>query len=596
MKKWWTLQARDRDPSPSSSSARALVICQQVASPLLLPSLPSATMSSPPRPPLSEKKDAQVDTRSFGSCSNGSNDDNKLLEIGYVPSFKREFSNIATISFAFSIMGLCSSVATTFNSPLFLGGPASVTWCWILGATMCFTLGASIAEIVSAFPTCGGLYTASAQLVPKKHRAIVGWVVGWLNILGQILGLSSTEFGLANMIWSAVVVGKDGDFVITAGKSVGLFAGLLVLHGILNCLATRQLARLTTGFVFINIGTTLIIIIVLLATTPRSEMHPAAYVFGSQGVVNQTGGWNDGIAFLFGLLSVQWTCRTYSEEVKRAAVAAPSAIFIAVMLMTRIVIGTGLIGWLFNIVLVLCSGPLENLVSSTAVSGSAVLDIMVLRMGKPGALFLWAASRTVYAFSRDKGLPDRGFFGHVSSWTQTPLRAIWFVTLIGILPGLLDLASTIAVNAIFAMTAMALDLSYIIPIFFRRWYRNHPEVQFTPGPFYMGDGFIGWAANINCILWTLFVCIIFALPTVLPVTGETMNYAAPITGGVILLSLVWYVIGGHRHYKGPQSNRTDLDQPSAHTVVGGGADDTDDALVAPSFSEKAEAGGPGQVV
>ena len=114
-------------------------------------------------------------------------------------------------------------------------------------------------------------------------------------------------------------------------------------------------------------------------------------------------------------------------------------------------------------------------------SGSAFLDIMVLRMGKPGALFIWAfvcltaffvcqtalqaASRTVYAFSRDKGLPDRGFFGHNSTWTQTPLRAIWLVTLLSILPGLLDLASPIAANAIFALTAMALDLSYIIPIF-----------------------------------------------------------------------------------------------------------------------------------
>ena len=36
-------------------------------------------------------------------------------------------------------------------------------------------------------------------------------------------------------------------------------------------------------------------------------MHPAGYVFGSGGIVNQTGGWNTGIAFLFGLLSVQWT-------------------------------------------------------------------------------------------------------------------------------------------------------------------------------------------------------------------------------------------------------------------------------------------------
>ncbi|RPD63325.1 APC amino acid permease [Lentinus tigrinus ALCF2SS1-6] len=548
-------------------------------------------------PPAQEKKDAQADTRSVASGSgsdSSSADDNKLLEIGYVPSFKREFSNVATISFAFSIMGLCSSIATTFNTPLTLGGPASVTWCWILGAVMCFTLGASIAEIVSAFPTCGGLYTASAQLVPRKQRAIVGWVVGWLNILGQIVGLSSTEFGLANMIWAAVVVGRGDDYQVTAGKSVGLFAGLLVLHGILNCLATRSLARLTSGFVFINLGATIIIIIVLLATTPRSEMHPAGYVFGSQGFVNNTGGWNDGIAFLFGLLSVQWTVMSrlqdydatahISEEVKRAAYAAPSAIFIAV-------IGTGVLGWLLNIVLVLCSGPLENLPGA---SGSAFLDIMVLRMGKPGALFIWAfvcltaffvcqtalqaASRTVYAFSRDKGLPDRGFFGYNSSWTQTPLRAIWFVTLIGIVPGLLDLASPVALNAIFAMTAMALDLSYIIPIFCRRYYRNHPEVNFVPGPFYMGDGIIGWIANVNCILWTLFVCIIFALPTTLPVTGITMNYAAPITGGVILLSLVWYAVGGRRHYKGPQSNRTDV-KP----------ENPDDALVAPpQYDEKAE--------
>ena len=68
--------------------------------------------------------------------------------------------------------------------------------------------GASIAEIVSAFPTCGGLYTASAQLCPRNHRPIVGWVVGWLNILGQVAGVSSTEFGLANMIWAAVSIAK----------------------------------------------------------------------------------------------------------------------------------------------------------------------------------------------------------------------------------------------------------------------------------------------------------------------------------------------------------------------------------------------------
>ncbi|GJE92871.1 amino acid permease [Phanerochaete sordida] len=493
-------------------------------------------------------------------------DDALLQEIGYQPSFKREFTNLSTISFAFSIMGLCSSVATTFNTPLLFGGPASVTWCWILGSCMCLTLGASVAEIVSAFPTCGGIYTASANLCPRHLRPVVGWIIGWLSVLAQIVGLSSSEFGLANMIWAAVVIAKDGDYEVTAGKIVGLCTGLLIVHGLLNSLATRHLARFTSGFVFINLGTTFIIVIVLLAMTPRHEMHSASFVFGSEGLINNTQGWNSGVAFLFGLLSVQWTMTGYdatahiSEEVRRASYLAPSAIFIAV-------IGTGLIGWLLNIVLVLCSGPFENLPGP---SDSAFLQILVLRLGKPGALFLWAfvcltaffvcqtglqaGSRTIYAFSRDHGLPDGGFFGRVSPWTKTPLRAIWFTTLGSVIPGLLALASPVASNAIFAMTAMAFDLSYVVPIFLRRAYSGHPEVRFKPGPFYMGDGWFGWAVNVTCVLWTLFVCAIFSIPNEMPITGDNMNYAAPITGGVVLLSLIWFYLGGNRHYHGPAPN------------------------------------------
>ncbi|KAF9649526.1 APC amino acid permease [Thelephora ganbajun] len=518
-------------------------------------------------------------------------DDVKLEELGYIPSFKREFSNLATISFAFSIMGLCSSVATTFNTPLSLGGPSSVTWCWILGATMCFTLGSSIAEIVSAFPTCGGLYTASAQLCPRKHRPIVGWVVGWLNILGQVAGVSSTEYGLAGMIWGAVYIAKDGKVDISAGKVVGLFAGLMVFHGLLNCLSTKYLAKLTRGFVFINLGATCIIIIVLLATTPRNEMHSASYVFGTEGFINGTGGWPSGISFLLGLLSVQWTMTDYdasahiSEEVKRAAYAAPAAIFIAV-------IGTGLLGWLFNIVLVLCSGPFNDLPGP---SGNAVLQIMTLRIGRPGALFLWAlvcltaffvvqtalqaCSRTVYAFSRDKGLPDRGYFAVMNNYTGTPIRAIWITTLAAILPGLLAFASLVAANAIFSLTAIALDLSYIIPIFLRRVYAKHPDVKFVPGPFYMGNGWLGLACNTTCITWTLFVAVLFSLPTNLPVDKDTMNYASVITVGVIALSLLWYFSSARAHYKGPVSYTDGHGEPTKGSTEDRSEKENTDATV-----------------
>jgi Amino acid permease len=106
-----------------------------------------------------------------------------------------------------------------------------------------------------------------------------------------------------------------------------------------------------------------------------------------------------------------------------------------------------------------------------------------------------------------------------------------------VLPGLLDFASPVAANAIFSLTAIALDISYIIPIGLRRIFRHHSEVQFKPGPFYLGDGLLGWAVNITCIVFTLFVSVIFSMPTYLPVTKDTMNYASVITCSVVLLAL-----------------------------------------------------------
>jgi len=37
-----------------------------------------------------------------------------------------------------------------------------------------------------------------------------------------------------------------------------------------------------------------------------------------------------------------------------------------------------------------------------------------------------------------------------------------------------------------------------------------------------------------------------------------------ITVGVIVLSGIWYMIGGHRHYHGPRSNLHDPDMEDIH--------------------------------
>ncbi|RSH94735.1 hypothetical protein EHS25_004540 [Saitozyma podzolica] len=501
------------------------------------------------------------------SMSMSSDDDAVLAKLGYRSEFIREFGNLETFSFAMSIMGMTASIATTFTTPLSLGGVASVVWCWLAGSIMNISLGASIAEIVSAYPTAGGLYTASANLVPRAWRPIIGWITGYLNILGQVAGVASTEWGLSGMILAAVVTCRD-DYVIENWHQFLLFTALLIIHGLLNSLPTAGLARLTRGFVFINIGSAVIIIITLLATTPRAEMHPGSYIFTE--VVNNTGWPSNGLAVALGLLSVQWTMTDYdaaahiSEEVHRAAIAAPVAIFVAVL-------NTGAIGWILNIVLCVCAGDVTELPGP---SGNAFLGIMYLRMGKAGSMVLWAFvclvaaftvqtalqanSRTVFAFSRDGAFPDRGVLGRMNKTTKTPIIAVWFVVALSVIMGVLSFASLTAVNAIFSMCAVALDLSYVIPVVCRRVFANHHEVNFTPGPFYMR----GWGVYVNgvMLLWTLFEVTILCFPETYPLTWDTFNYAAPITLAVMALSFVWYALAGRRYYTGPRSNLPEEDR------------------------------------
>lgn len=70
--------------------------------------------------------------------------DRKLAaEFGYKPVFKREFGYLSTFSFAVSISGLFSTVATTFVYPLEAGGSASAVWCWLISGAGCMCIAVS---------------------------------------------------------------------------------------------------------------------------------------------------------------------------------------------------------------------------------------------------------------------------------------------------------------------------------------------------------------------------------------------------------------------------------------------------------------------
>ncbi|WKB35771.1 amino acid permease [Terrilactibacillus sp. S3-3] len=70
------------------------------------------------------------------------------------------------------------------------------------------------------------------------------------------------------------------------------------------------------------------------------------------------------------------------------------------------------------------------------VFGQAVLWLVTIAMWFCGLSAVTSASRMVFAFSRDKGLPLSNIWGKVSKRFYTPAYTIWLVSFVAFLSGI----------------------------------------------------------------------------------------------------------------------------------------------------------------
>lgn len=343
--------------------------------------------------------------------------------------------------------------------------------------------------------------------------------------MGQVAGVASSEYGAAQMLLAAVSMSRDFNYTITDNNTVGVMAALTVITGVVNSLSTYWMEKMTKTYVIFHICVLVACCIALLAMTDNK--HDATYVFTH---TESMTGWKPlGFSWLFGFLSVSWTMTDYdatahiTEEINEPERKAPWAISSA-MLFTYIA------GFLFNIVLCFCMGdPTKILNSSMA---QPVAQIFYNSLGKGGAMFftiaaliiikfvtftaMQALGRTVFAFSRDRLLPFSNIWVKVTPATGTPLYAVWISVFFCIAINLIGLGSYTAIAGVFTVCAIALDWSYCIPIWCKLVFGN-----FTPGPWHMGP--FSTIVNLWACLWTLFVSVIFILPTAMPVTPDTVS-------------------------------------------------------------------------
>jgi amino acid transporter len=149
---------------------------------------------------------------------------------------------------------------------------------WIVVAFFTLLVATAMAEIVSAIPTSGGPYFWAAILAPPRWSPFAAWLTGWFNLLGQVAVTTGISFGLANLIATVLLV-KNPDYVPSAGKTIGIYAAILISHGLINTFGVHVLKYLNNTSIFLHSVGVSALCIAVLAKAPTHQ--PASFVFST---------------------------------------------------------------------------------------------------------------------------------------------------------------------------------------------------------------------------------------------------------------------------------------------------------------------------
>jgi amino acid transporter len=202
------------------------------------------------------------------------------------------------------------------------------------------------------------------------------------------------------------------------------------------------------------------------------------------------------------------------------------------------------------------AGFVGAIFTSALDSWAAKLVILIATVGQLfcGAAGLTSASRTWYAFSRDRGMPGWYLFRRVNK-DRVPFNAVIAVSVASLVIAIPALFGKNNIPfAFFALTGICtvgLYLAYILPVYLRLRRGN----AFEPGPWNLGSRF----RLVNILAIIFVVLVVFALdlpytPAGLPWNSGFDASLVNYTPFAILLPLifgVWYLVDAKKRYTGP---------------------------------------------
>lgn len=133
--------------------------------------------------------------------------------------------------------------------------------------------------------------------------------------------------------------------------------------------------------------------------------------------------------------------------------------------------------------------------------------------------------------------------------TALPLNAVIFCATVTAIICIINIASTVAFNAIVSLTIAGLYTSYFIPITLLAIKRSREPSSIVWGPWTLGPA--GLIINILSMCFLIISIVFSFFPPVVPVTLISMNWSALVFGGGVIIGLVFYAIWGRKNYHGP---------------------------------------------
>ncbi|KAB8190688.1 amino acid permease [Nonomuraea phyllanthi] len=501
-------------------------------------------------------------------------DSRRLAELGYKQELARTWSGFSNFAISFSIISILAGCFTTFGQAWNNGGPIAISWGWPLISLFILIIGFCMSELVSAYPTAGGIYWWAATLGKPIH----GWFTGWLNLIGLIAVTASVDYGCATFLNITLTRLTAGAWEGTLPQAFLLFVLVLAAHALINVYSHKLIALLQNVSVWWHVvGAAIVIAILIFAPDHHQTL---GFVFGG---TNDNSGFDtnaEGVPFWLyvlplGFLLTQYTitgfdaCAHVSEETQGAARSAARGLWQSIFY-------SAIGGWILLLSFLFAATNVDEInkqsgfvgaIFETALSSgwaTAIFAISTIGQFFCGMSCVTSMSRMTYAFSRDGAVPGWRAWSKVDR-NRTPVNAIiagCVVAALITLPALYappGLTTPVAFYAVVSIAVIGLYLAFLIPI----WLRLRMGDAFKPGPWTLGRKYkaLCWIACVEIVVVSIYFIMPFT-PAGVPGNKDfawtSVNYA-PIAVGVVLIGIaLWWGLSAKHWFKGPRRTIDDV--------------------------------------